>query len=57
MSDKYRMKDAKVPISGQKLEVARGFDDYPNWAVFKGEDGSEYTLPYEKVERIEDEEE
>ena len=55
MSDKYKAKDENGPLKNQKLSIFKGFDEYPDWAVFKGEDGLDYTLPFEKVDKVEDE--
>lgn len=56
MSDKYKTKDANHPLKNQKLELTRNFEpDYP-WGVFKGEDGKDYTLPFENVKKVEDDE-
>lgn len=52
---KYKMKEGNAPLKNQTLSITRIFDDYPNWAIFKGEDGLDYTLPFEKLEEVKDE--
>lgn len=55
MGGKFKKSNTEISSKDQELKNIIGFDDYPDWAVFKDENGDDQTLRWDEVKKVEDE--